>query len=422
MRSLLRRFVVVLLRFLARCKLARSRPITIGITGSVGKTSTKDALVCVLSRQFQVKAAEGGYNTELGVPLMILNQRSDNSSRLGTWLGILWGGLLDVLRGEKMEILVVEMGVDKPGDMRELTRILSPHIAIFTSVAANHIAPGQFTSEQDILQEKALIAARQRPTDIFITNNDNPWIDSLIHTGSTRLRYGEHQANEYVLTDLRGDVQGIGFHLRGDRVDHDFTVPILGTYHASIVVPAIIAGLRLGMSPEVIQEALTHFVLPKGRLRLLPGLAGSTLIDSSYNASHTAMLHALDLVASLTAPRRILVLGQMNELGDRAERYHREVARRAADIGDLFILVGKDALWYEEELLAAGKDRGLVRHFLDSREAGDFLAPLLQTGDLVFIKGSQGGVRLERLVAKILRDPATAEEVLVRQGSAWEKD
>jgi len=420
MKTIFRSIISGILRLLAKSKLAKSKPTLIGITGSIGKTSTKDAVVAILRQKFQVKAADGGYNTEIGVPLMILNQRSDNTSSVASWARILWKAFLDVSQGEHMDVLVVEMGVDKPGDMRELTKIISPDIAILTSIAANHIAPGQFSSEQDILREKTGIAALQKKNNYFITNNDNPWIFSYVHTGSTRLRYGEDGANEFVVSNVTGNVQGISFHVKGRSLDHDFRVPILGTYHTSVLVPAIICGELLGLTGEEIQKGLADFQLPKGRLRLLPGVHNSTIIDSSYNASKAAMLHALELVDSLPAPRKILCLGQMNELGERTEESHLEVARLAAQIGNLFILVGPDAKIYEQELLRVGVEKGTVHHFLDSQEAGKFLLPLIQDGDLVFVKGSQGGVRLERLIAEILADPATAKDVLVRQGPEWQ--
>lgn len=419
MTAFFRAIVVAILNFFAKIKLLRSRPVLISVTGSVGKTSTKDAIVAVLRTTYIVKAAEGGYNTDIGIPLMILNQKSLQNFNPLTWLGILWGGFVDMLKGEKMDMLVLEMGVDKPGDMAALTWLINPTIAVLTNVANVHVAPGQFAGEEQILKEKAKIAAKQSGSDIFITNNDNTWIAGLEHTRSQRVSYGEGDGNAYKVSDIRGDIEGIYFHLKGEGVDHEFHVPVLGTYHVSVLVPAIIIGLKHKIAPEMIQKAMATFQMPKGRMRLLDGINGSKIIDSSYNASPVAVTQALMLVDNLMAQRKILCLGQMNELGTSSEQAHREIGRLAAQIGDLFILVGKDTQFIQEELLKNGIDAGRVRYFVDSQQAGQFLKALLQHGDLVFAKGSQNAVRMERLIKEVLAQPERAAELLVRQGPEW---
>lgn len=421
MKALFRHFIVLLLGLLAKLKLFRSRPVLIGITGSVGKTSTKDAVVAILRSKYVVKAPEGGYNTEIGIPLMILNQKSLQNSNPLTWLGIVWRGFLDLLHYEKIDVLVVEMGVDKPGDMRPLTWLIYPTIAVLTNIANVHVAPGQFSGEEEILREKASIAAKQSGNDIFITNNDNHWIAGLQHTNSTRLGYGTAPENAYVISNVHGDIHGIRFHLKGDGVDHDFQVPVLGTYHVSVLVPAIIIGIKNKITPESIQNIMASFQMPKGRMRVLAGIKGSTIVDSSYNASPVAMTQALRLMDDLVAPRKILCLGQMNELGTQSESAHREIGRLAADIGDMFVLVGKDTQFIEEELTKKGVPDAKIRYFVDSDQAGQYLRPLLQEGDLVFVKGSQNRVRMERLIKEIMYDPRLAKDLLVRQGPEWEK-
>lgn len=420
MKNLFRSFVVTLLSLFAKVKIFRSHPILIGITGSVGKTSTKDAVVAVLRAKYTVKAPEGGYNSDIGVPMMILNQRSKQDSNPITWLRILLGGFVDMLKREHMDVLVVEMGVDKPGDMKPLTWLINPTIAVLTSINNNHVAAGQFSGEEDILREKSRIAAKQSGKDIFITNNDNTWIAGLKHTNSKRIRYGEGSTNEYVTSAVRGDINGIDFHVHGEGVDDDFHVPILGTYHVSVLVPAIIIGLKNGIAVADIQRVLANFQMPKGRMRLLEGVNGSKIIDSSYNASPVAVSQALKLVDDLMAPRKILCLGQMNELGTRSEAAHREVGRLAAQVGDLFILVGKDTQFIQEELLKNGIPEGQIKYFIDSQQAGQFLRPLLQEGDLVFAKGSQNAVRLERMIKEIMLQPERAAELLARQGPEWQ--
>lgn len=420
MKQLFRSLIVLKLTLFAKLKLYLRRPILIGITGSVGKTSTKDAIVAILEKKYHVKAAKGGYNTEVGIPLMLLNQESPQSTNPLAWFAVLWRGFFDIFNPEPMDVVVVEMGVDKPGDMRPLTWLIHPTIAVLTNVSNVHIAPGQFSGEKEILQEKAAIAAKQSGQDIFITNNDNTWIAGLEHHNSTRVSYGSAASNAYVISHVQGDLTGIHFHLSGEGVDHDFHVPILGTFHVSVLVPAIIIGLKHNISPEEIQESIATFQMPKGRMRILDGAQGARIIDSSYNASPIAVTSALHMIDDLKAPRKILCLGQMNELGQQSELAHREIGRLAAQIGDMFILVGKDTQFIQEELLKHGVDEQEIHYFVDSKQAGAYLRPLLQPEDLIFVKGSQNAVRLERLIAEILQNPELAPELLVRQGPAWQ--
>jgi UDP-N-acetylmuramyl pentapeptide synthase len=195
---------------------------------------------------------------------------------------------------------------------------------------------------------------------------------------------------------------------------------VFGKTQSYAAAAAALAGLIFGMNLVKISEALTHYRAPAGRLRIIPGIKGSTIIDDTYNSSPTACHEALDVLRRLKAKRKIAVLGDMLELGRYTMAAHHEVGRLAAKVVDLLITVGLRAKFIAEGAIEAGMAKKSVVSFQSVREAGLFLQEKIRENDLILVKGSQG-VRMERIVLEVMAEPQNAAELLVRQSPAWQK-
>ncbi len=420
MKLFFRQTVTTLLTILASIKLSRSGAKVIGITGSVGKTSTKDAIALVLSSKYKVHYDKKGYNTEIGLPLGILGLTSPMSSSVQDWLRILFKGFFNVFKNERYDFLIAEMGVDAPGDMDILLRLLKPHIAVLTSIAPVHLAHGQFTSVEHILSEKKKIFSKQTASDIAIINTDDALVQSIEkELNSTIYTFGSAPAT-LELTDITTNIQGTSFTARWKDQEEQFFIPVLGEYHAQLMAPAIIIALNQGYTMPEVRDILALYTAPKGRMRILEGKNGSIIIDGSYNASSLAMKAGIDTIAGLSgAHKKILCLGNMNELGEHSIAIHKEVGAYCAGKADILVAVAKDTQHLAEAAIEAGFPSEKVHYFDDSRAAGKFVVSLLEKDDVVFAKGSQNGVRMERLVEEVMNTPETASKELVRQSKYW---
>ncbi len=197
-------------------------------------------------------------------------------------------------------------------------------------------------------------------------------------------------------------------------------LPLLGAAQAYVVLPAIGTALAQGFSLKEAVEALNDFKLPVGRMNPIEGVKQSMIIDASYNASPESMKEALD-VLSVSPGRKIAVLGSMNELGELTERKHRELGAYASKRADVIVTVGEAAKWLNEAARESGFRDSDIFHYDNSISAADYVKTIIREGDTVLVKGSQNGVRLERLVKKIMKEPWRAVSLLVRQEDEWKK-
>ncbi len=425
---MLKKIVSSILIWEARAVLRRYRPHVIAITGSVGKTTTKDAIFAALSEHLHVRKSEKSFNSEIGVPLTILGL--DNAWRNPFhWLwNIIQGLILIVKKTDYPQWLILEIGADRPGDIRSIAQWLRPDIAVITSIPEIPVHVEYFDSPEAVLREKRALAEYLKPGGKLIINGDDARMQELRSTfhGITTT-YGSAPTNDYhashdeIIYDGKAPV-GIRF-----RVNHEGnSIPVsltgaLGRPRVYAALAALAAARSIGVDIVSASAGLAAWVPAPGRMRLLPGLRGSIIIDDTYNSSPAAALAALDTLASIqNGGKKIAVLGDMLELGKYSAGAHRTVGERAAACTDLLATVGFRARAIGEAALDAGMPDINVRKYEqnESVRAGKELEPELQEGDIVLIKGSQS-MRMERTVLEIMAEPEKASDSLVRQDPEW---
>jgi UDP-N-acetylmuramoyl-tripeptide--D-alanyl-D-alanine ligase len=409
-KKVLKKIITGLLRIRVKKLLKKNKTEIFGITGSVGKTTAKNALALVLGIKYRVLASSQGFNTEIGLLLTLLQEKESGFSSPFKWLGIL--GRAYFTKQEIPQIVVLEYGVDAPGDMTDLLKIIEPHYAIVTKIAAVHLGPGQFADIEGIAQEKEKLV--KAASKIVVLNGNCKYTKRMQpRPGVCRLTFGVRD-DGLMVRSLKDELTGFSFNIKLEAERYHFHLPVYGSFLYSSVVPAIILGIEKGIEPKKIVKALHKFTTPPGRGRILKGLGGSTIWDSSYNASPEAVLRSLETLEKIPALRKIALLGNMNELGEQSTKWHKKIGRKAAEIADEIHFVGEEAESFTEGVVSHNAEKKPQIH-ASAEEAGIALAQTLKDQDLILVKGSQNNVRLERAVEKILAR-GEDERLLCRRG------
>jgi len=408
----------------------------VGVTGSMGKTTCKEAIAHILGGQFRVLSSVKSYNTEFGLPLTILELTSEFSSVVGWAKNLILAVWKGVFGHANYDILILEMGVDKPGDMDQLIDVIGNlDVGVFTGVHPVHMADGQFADMDAIFQEKAKLARAVKSDGAMLLNYDDDRCRGLgLEMNKQKMSpkvimYGAGEAAKLRVDDVQSGRSGLNFQVQYGEVSEYIHAPILGKQHIPSLLPAIGCGLFLGMYMGDIAKRLETFTLPPGRLSAIEGVNGSLIVDSSYNASPDAVRAAVHTLCELaeemktkmgvesqgSSMRKIFVFGNMNELGEVSEREHRNMASYLNGKIDILITVGDMAKLCALEIEKHHAGSIKINSFNDAMTAAEYLKPKLQKGDIVLVKGSQNKVRLERLVKIMMQDPSRAKNLLARQ-------
>jgi UDP-N-acetylmuramoyl-tripeptide--D-alanyl-D-alanine ligase len=380
----------------------------IGITGSIGKTTTKEFVASVLSQRYQVLKSEGNYNNEIGLPLTLLDLQ-DNHERV-----------------------VLEMGTYGPGEITLLSQIARPEVGIVTNVGPVHLE--RMGTIERIAEAKTELP-RSLPSDgVAILNADDAWVRAMAEATSARVflygltpdcdlwadqiesqgldgvRFRLHYAPGAAWGRADGSTELVAGKVRPadkirpaeEEVVH-VHVPLLGRHSVHTALRAAAAGLVEGLS----WDEILHGLRTGEQIRLLaiPGVNGSTLLDDTYNSSPDSAIAALNLLQELGG-RRVAVLGDMLELGAYAVEGHRRVARRAIDVVSVLITVGELGRTIGQEAMEFGMPSERVFHAENNQEAIAYLQDLAQEGDTVLIKGSRG-MAMEQIVEALARPADT---------------
>lgn len=350
--------------------LRNHRPVkVVGVTGSVGKTSTRDMVYSVVKQKYKTLKTEGNYNNEIGLPLTILRYHDE-------------------------EVLVLEMGMNHLQEMSRLSMIARPDIACITNVGTAHI--GELGSRENILKAKLEIINGMKEGSTLIINQDNDMLQTveLPHLNVVRVGKGKEasiQASHIVLEETKSS-----FEVEYQGKKEIIEVPVQGEHNISNALIAIAVGIELNISLEDIKKGIQEFKLTKNRMDILEK-NHKTVIDGTYNASVDSMKSSIDVLANYKK-RKVAILADMLELGDYSQQLHEEVGSYVASKGiDILVCVGKEAKYIYQKARESMKD---VYYFESNQEVIARLDELLKEDDVILVKGSHS-MNLKEVVENI---------------------
>lgn len=443
MKTILLQFLTYVLKQLARLAVWRYRPGIVGVTGSVGKTSTKLAIATVLRRERRIRWSKGNLNNDLGLSLAILGDWPEEDldlvsrtqparatpeasarragertlAKLFFWLKVV---ILSALRliftsgADYPEILVLEYGADKPGDMKRLLEIARPNVGVLTAVGDVPVHVEFYAGPEEIAREKSRLLECLPSASFAILNGDDLRVMGVgDRTRAHVMTFGFGKDADMRVSgfkniagkDLPGRQAGrpLGVTFKLEYGGNSVPVEIqgaLGKSQAYAAAAAASVGVIFGMNLVKISEALREYVPAHGRMELIPAVKGAYVIDDSYNASPLSMNSAVETLKNLPAKRKIAVLGDMLELGKYAMQEHEKIGKLAAMAADILITVGPRAKFIAEGAKAAGMNARRIQSFDLAEQARLPVQDLLRKGDLVLIKGSRA-MQLEKVVEEI---------------------
>lgn len=410
-----------LLAFFAKKILAKYKPRIVGITGSVGKTSAKEAIFFVTSQTLRSRRSEKNYNNEFGLPYSIIGLNELGRNPLKWSVGLLKALALIVFKRRYPEVLILEMGVDRPGDMDYLLSIARPDIAVITNIGISHYE--FFKDEQAIEQEKGKLAQALSTDQTLIVNADNETASRQRqkHQGPT-LAYSVDGNGDIVLSDIRESLQDKYFtQFKVKTPSREFLAQInaVGGVHLSAVAAAIAVAEALQIDTDSVRKGLLQYKGAASRLSVIAGIKRSTIIDDTYNAAPDSMNQALALLDRMPQIEKMAVLGDMLELGEKSEQAHRSVGAKVASLKlDRLITIGPGGKTIAIAAVENGMASDKVLSFETSDAARKTVQDLLQANSAVLVKGSQG-VRLEKITVEIMAEPMRAAELVCRQYGHW---
>lgn len=419
MKSVLLRIV----HFLAGRVIARHRPFVVGITGTVGKTTTTHFVYDFFHSIYgkTVYMSPHNYNGEFGLPFTILGVKSPYSNPL-LWLWVIIVGIFRIFDRKYPKYLVLEYGIDHPGEMASLLSIVKPDVGVLLNVSKNHVA--NFQSFAEYTAEKILFA---ESCGKLAYNADDPIVASSL-SDETKARAVSFSAKkktaDVYVRSVSAKIDGISFDVCSGETCATAHFPVVGSYQAYNLLPVFALGLEMGRDLHDIVVHLSDVHPQKGRGSVLKGVKESTIIDGSYNGGFAAMSAGIEYLSETSDEyARVLFLADMRELGPDSESMHQEIAEKILTLSpDSVVLVGEEMRKYVYPQLSESMGER-VSVFSSSRVAGVKVRETLMTFEkpaIVFVKGSQTNLYLEEGIKEFLFDLRDTEK-LCRQSPRWMK-
>ncbi len=425
------------LKLLTKYYVKRYKPTIIGVTGSVGKTTLTLAIYEILKTKYKVGMTykEGkGLNSETGIPFAFLNVKLRGYS-IVDWIFYMiqatYNFFFKKLYYEKM---VVEMGVDKPGDMEHLLSMIQPQIGVFLSIAKVHGENFENLLKKNdkrelidlIFEEKAKLVHSIGINGVSIINFDDMMIKSLKDkVKSKTLTFGLDNG-----ADVRGTIictdekEFIGkVKLKDEEGVITYTNYMVNRNVFRTLLAAISVGIACEIDLSTCIKALEKLNFPPGRMSKIDGIKKTLILDSSYNASKPAMIEALDNLSCFKNSKKIAVLGDMRELGRETKSEHEEVAVKARTIADEIVAIGPAMRdYFIPKVIKLGFDKRRIHLFANTWKALDFIKnKLIKGGEVILVKGSQNTLFLEIIVEGLMKKKTEANKLLCRRGAFWDK-
>ena len=429
-KKILKQIVVWILKVEAKLILKKYRPKIIGITGSVGKTSAKEAIGAVMKSRFRSRQSHKSYNGELGIALTIIGAGSAWGSLRG-WLKIIGrGAILILLKEDYPDWLILEVGADRPGDIKKTVKWVGFNLAVITHLPDIPVHVEFFSSKEEVAEEKMSLLLSVKKDGLVIVNQDDSNVKPfLAKIKAKTLTYGFDAGADLRASNVHTNYEEkdrlkfpLGLTFKLDYDGHSVPVRVNGTLGNHIVYP-ILAALDVGISQGVnlvaMIETVAAYLPPPGRLRILTGIKNTAILDDSYNSSPAALEAGLKALAGLDTPgRKIAVIGDMLELGGFTLEAHRQAGVLASLFSNVIVTVGLRAKFAADAAQENHFNPTDLLHFDDSRLAGQALQNLIKPGDVIYVKGSQS-MRMEKTVEEIMAEPEKKAKLLVRQEKEW---
>lgn len=391
-------------------------PILVLVAGSVGKTSTKQALAVVLSEKYRVRAHDGNHNTHFSVPTAIMGvEYPDDPRSISQWWTVLGAMSMRIKQDRDVDVIIQELGTDSPGDIAQFGRYLHADVAVVTAVSEEHME--YFETLEAVAKEELSIASFAKLT---VVNRDDVAEDFAKYANTQVIdTYGLSGQAEYrLIVEPASPLDGrIGRLVTPEWGDVPVSLQLIGDHSLKSAVGAATVATRLGLTSQQVAVGVSKIKPVAGRMQLLRGVENTTIIDDTYNSSPLATTAALKTLAEIDAPQRIAILGSMNELGNTSAQAHERIGLLCDPTSyDWIVTIGDEA---EKYLAPAALKQGCqVKSFKDPYTAGGFVHSVIKPGAVILAKGSQNGVFAEEAV-KVLLHSTEDEEKLVRQSAAW---
>ncbi len=428
MQKKLKVLLTSIINWLAHKTIAKFKPVVIGVTGSVGKTSTKEAIFAILEKKKRARCNVGNFNSEYGVPLTVLGDWTEKElevisrdvtnpptagQKVLFFSRIIITSSFRLAFGWKKlypEVLVLEYAADKSGDLSYLTKIVKPNISVVTAVGDIPVHVEFYPTAEAVAKEKAHLVEALPASGLAVLSGDELRVSVMAQkTRATSLTFGFAENCDVRIIDFENKIEnkdgilkptGIVFKLGYDGA----FVPVringtLGYSQAYSAAAAACVGLAFNLNLVDVSEALAYYKPPHSRMQFLPGINKSTIIDDSYNASPLSLRLAIETVKEIKAARKIAIIGDMLELGSFSVPAHKEIGALAAKIFDVIIAVGPQAKYYADaasKARIAKKNCMYVENVSALQNIGEFIKP----GDLVLVKASHG-IHLSKAVSAL---------------------
>jgi UDP-N-acetylmuramoyl-tripeptide--D-alanyl-D-alanine ligase len=407
MKKLAKKLVAAVLGYQVKKLRQKNNFKIVGVVGSIGKTSTKLAIANVLKAGVRVQYQEGNYNDLVSVPLIFFGQELPSLFNPLAWIMVFWRNQKILKQPYPFDVVVVELGSDAPGQIREFKSYLNLEIGVLTSISPEHMA--FFSTLDEVAKEELAIGEFSSLTLANSDLSDEKYYKNLPNF----LTYSIHGKGNLNLKAQAGKITVFAGQqqLLEALYENQSSVSLYNALAATAVA------YKLGMTPDQIAKGLANIKPVPGRMQRLRGVEGSLIIDDSYNSSPDAAKLALDYLYSINAPQKIAVLGNMNELGGYSKQAHEEIGNHCDPKQlELVITIGPDA---NNFLAKAAEAKGCrVERFDSPYKAGDFIRPLVKQGAAILVKGSQNKVFAEEAIKPLLADQTDSEK-LVRQTPQW---
>ena len=340
----------------------------VGITGSVGKTSTKDIIASVMSKKFNVLKTLGNYNNQIGLPLTVLRLKDEDA-------------------------MVVEMGMNMPNEISPLSKIARPSVAVITNVGTAHI--GNLGSRENILKAKLEILDGLQKDGILVINNDNDmlhnWYISNKNTDFKVVTFGMENTSNIMPYDIELSENGSTYKIDIDEKTYTVNISVGGNHFVLNSLCAIAIGRIFDIPMEDILEGIANFELTKRRMQVEKNKSGITVINDCYNANYDSMKAAIEYLGKINAKKKIAVLGDMLELGEFSKELHEKVGEEVVNNNvDILITVGSEANYIVNKALEEGFNKKNIYTCNNNEEAVKVIKKIASAGDAILLKASNG--------------------------------